>query len=794
METFDKNKSGDEIIYVKEIFQRLLKVWYWGVLFGLIGLTVAFFVNKILTPTYEISAELYAPDKNNGMGVENIFDVTGIVPRMNIQNHIGILSSYSITRQSLENLDWRVTWFEKDVFGKKDLYKYAPLRIENFNPLLNLPGIYVNVTPNGNDYCIISANDKLRMGGTEKDIQFETKYKYGDTLRNEFFSFVLNKNSGRSIDQEKKYIFVFNDFNKLARDYQRKLDISLVDPEAEIIKLKIVGNHPEREVDFLNEICDVFIKFGLNAKNRTSENTVNFIDSQLSGIVDSLQSAGRSFTNFRSRNRTIDLSQQAGLVVERLQELESEESLAKMELEYYQNLSTYLGDADRMEQVVAPSVVGVTDPVLNAMVVKLSELYSKKSTLTFSVQEKNPSLLALENEIQYTRHTLEENLKNLINNAQFQLNSLQQRKNQISSQLAQLPKTEQDLINIKRQFDLNNELYTYLLQKRAEAAITKASNVPDAQILDAARIETVIPLGPNKMLNYILGLIMGLGIPGIIMALLFHLDNTVKSKEDIIQVTSIPIIGTVGHSKRKEELPVLTEPHSGVSESFRSLRTNLEYLGKLEGNKVIAIHSNIDGEGKTFTAINLAISMAQNNKKVLLINADLRKPKINSIFKINNDYTGLSSYLINKSKIEDIAINSKIKNLTIIPSGPIPPNPAELLDNGNFEKLIHKAKEHFDCIVVDDSPASFVTDAVIVGKYADINLFVIRAEITNRDHIKMINYFRDLGTMKNLAIILNDAQSSLYGYSNYNSKGYGVYAEKKSKKNKELPVEEALSS
>ncbi len=789
----NKNIPEDDVKNFKEYLYRIKGSWYWIVIFGLLGFTAAYLINRIITPTYEASVKLYTPDENREMGIENLFQVSGLGTKTNVQNHIGILSSFSIARQTLENLDWRVNWYEDNIIGKKDLYKYSPFKIENFNPLLNLPNINVYITPNDNKYCTISADDKLMIGGIERHIQFETEYEYGDTLRNEFFNFVLNKEPGVSVEEGKKYSLVFNELNKLALRYQDRLDISLIDPDAEIIQLKLKGEQPEREADFLNELCQVFIDFGLRAKNRTSENTVNFIDAQLTGIVDSLQSAGRSFTNFRSRNRIVDLNQEAGLVVEKLEELESEESMAQMQLEYYQNLQSYLGDADKMEQVVAPSVVGVTDPVLNTMVVKLSELYSRRSTLKFSVQEKNPSLRALENEIQYTNQTLEENLKNLISNAKFQLNNLKERKNQISGQLSRLPKTEQDLINIKRQFDLNNELYTFLLQKRAEAAITKASNVPDAQILDAASLETAIPLGPNKILNYILGLLVGFGLPIFIISILFYFDNTIKSKEDIEQETSVPIIGTIGHKRKKSELVVISDPHSGVAESFRGLRTNLDYFGSQNEHKVIAVHSTISGEGKTFTAINLALSIAQNNKKVLLISADLRKPKIESIFKITDGNSGLSNYLIGRSKIEDIVINTKVKNLNLIPSGPIPPNPAELLGNGNFEKLIGKVKEHFDFIVIDDAPASMVTDPVLVGKSADVNLFVTRAEVTKRDQIRMINQFQILGTMNNLVIVLNDIQNGRSGYYNYYGKGYGIFAEKKSRNNKEILLEETTN-
>jgi tyrosine-protein kinase Etk/Wzc len=643
MPPFRKNTSEDDTIDIKDLFYRIKRSWHWIALCGLLGLMIAYFVNGILRANYEISAKLYAPNENKGVSMDQLFGAAGLPSKnpINVQNYIGILSSFSITRQTLENLDWRVSWYEASLFGDVDLYKYAPFRIESFNPLLNLPGVEVRINPIDNNTCSISVDDEIKIGGSFKKIAFETRYTYGDSLRNEYFNFVMNKEPGVTINPDKEYILMFNDLNKLAMKYQARLTIELVDVEAEIIHLKLASQQPEREADFLNELCQVFIDFGLRAKNRTSENTVNFIDAQLSGIVDSLQSTERSFTNFRSRNRTVDLNQEASLVVERLGALDSEESQAQMQLEYFQNLRSYLGDANKMESVVAPSVVGITDPVLNSMVVKLSELYSQRSTLRFSVQEKNPSLLALENEIKYTQSTLEENLRNLISNAQLQLNNLRQRKNQMSSQLAQMPQTEQDLVNIKRKFDLNNELYTFLMQKRAEAAITKASNVPDATILDPASVETALPLGPNFMLNYIIGLFLGIGLPVFLIAVLFYFDNTVKTKEDIERLTGIPVIGTLSHNRKKSDLAVLNDPHSGVTESFRGLRTNLDYFGAQNRNKIIAVHSTVPGEGKTFTAVNLAISIANNNKKVLLVCADLRKPKVETLLKIPTGNSGI---------------------------------------------------------------------------------------------------------------------------------------------------------
>ncbi len=380
----------EEVINYREIINKILNKWYLFGIFGVIGLVGAYTANKIIQPNYNIQATLYAPDNNRGSNMANIFNTVGLGNQTKIQNQIGILSSYSLTHQALNNLDWRVTWFEEILFSHKDLYLYSPFRIEEFNPLLNLPGVLVNVIPVDNESCSISVNETLRIGGVEKNIEFEHKYIYGDTLNNEYFNFVLNKESGRSHELGKSYGFVFNDMNTLANSYLKKLNISLANEEAEIIHMSVEGNQVEREVDFINELCAVFINYGLKEKNSTSENTVNFIDGQLIGIVDSLQSAGRSFTNFRSENRIVDLSQEAALIIERLEILQSEESMAKMRLEYYQNLSTYLGDADKMEQVIAPSVVGITDPALNSMVRQFKRvIYQKEYISLYSTREKS---------------------------------------------------------------------------------------------------------------------------------------------------------------------------------------------------------------------------------------------------------------------------------------------------------------------------------------------------------------------------------------------------------------------
>jgi tyrosine-protein kinase Etk/Wzc len=578
-------------------------------------------------------------------------------------------------------------------------------------------------------------DDTYTIGGNKYDIKFDSRGTYGEPFKNKDFSFIINKKYDLPEDHDEEYFFVFNDFVGLANAYRANIEISLSDAKSNLISVRLKSANALRAVDYLNTLSRVYIQFGLNEKNQASENTVQFIDSQLSGIVESLQQAGRDFTDFRTQNRIMDLSQEASLIMDRMTEVERSQSLASIRLDYYKNLLQYLGDATQMERMVAPSVVGITDPSLNAMVLSLGELYTKRNALALSVQDKNPTLIALDNEITYTQQSLQENLKSLVSNAEVEIRNLEQNKNKINAQLSKLPKTEQNMVNIKRSFDLNNELYTFLLQKRAEAAIAKASTTPDVKALDIARIENAIPVGSNQMIKLILGLLGGLAVPAVFLIISDYFDNKINKKEDIAKGTSLPLIGVIAHNRLKTEFPVLKNPHAGVTETFRSLRTNLQYLLENDKSNLIAVQSMISGEGKSFVALNLAIAFAINNKKVLVVDGDLRKPQLHYPFNSKNDI-GLSTFLMNKGTFEEVIQGSKIDHLTYVTTGPILRNTAELLDSEKLTQFIELARAKFDFIVFNNSPISIVTDGVIVGTHADCNLVILRQGFSLKSSLK----------------------------------------------------------
>ncbi|MCZ4696386.1 hypothetical protein DWB61_17140 [Ancylomarina euxinus] len=759
--------TNEDEIDLKAIFFRLLSKWHWFVLCGSLGVLLAFFFSRFSQPIYDIKSVMLVQEESNSMGVENLFEGMELGGKTNIENHIGILNSYTINLQTLENLNWRTTWYKKGTFKDTDLYKNTPFIVTE-NSQNNLADIRISITTIDNNSYHVKVDDKFNDGTTTYPIEFESIGQYGLPFKNEFFDFTLEK-KGPILPSE--YYFVFNDTELMTLDYVEKTNVSLVDKNAELIQLQMQGNTPSRVVDYLNELCNVYIQFGLKKKNQISFNTVRFIDEQIEGIVDSLRVAGKNFTDFRSKKKSIDLSHEAQLILEKVGELESEQATLNFQLDYFKNLLNYMGDADKMEKIAAPSVVGIIDPGLNAQVVKLGELYSKRSTLSYIAKEKNPSLIMLNNEIQNVINSLEENLKNLLSSAESQDRFLKNRKDQITMRLAGLPETEQEMVNIKRRFDLNNELYTFLLKKRAEAAITTASNISDAQVIDVARVRTAKKVGPKTLLTIVVGLMLGLMLPLFFILIKDVFNDSIKSKEDLEGLTTLPVIGEIAHNNYKNELAILEHPRSGLAESYRGLRTNLQYLFKGDLQKVIAIHSMIPGEGKTFNSVNIATIIAMDNKKVLLVGCDLRKPRLHDIFGISNS-KGLSTYLIGQHTLNEVVNQSQINNLHFVNSGPIPPNPAELLGNEDFQTFINEAKKEYDYIVLDNAPVTLVTDGKLTGKYADANLFVLRQGYSRRDQIKFINQLAQNDEINHVGMILNDAIHNGHGNS-YGSYGYG---------------------
>jgi len=764
-------QNTEETIDVKELFFKFLGKWHWFVLFGFAGISLAYIYIKYQTPVYQVSSSvLIKEEKNNGVGLEKMFDGFNMGGNTKLENHIAVIESYSINNQVITNLNLSVSWFKKGIFIDKELYKQEPCQVLFREDETNITDIQISFTPLTKETFKISASGEAIFNGARQEVKLDQEGRYGEAISHPQFHFTLLKKG--EILTEDQYYFTFNNLNRLTLDYVAGLKAEPSSKQSDIINLELKGTVAEKASDYLNELNRVFIRYGLNQKNQISKNTVEFIDSQLSGITESLNKSGQSFTDFKSRNRMVDVENEAAIISDKVKQVEQEKTLVDMQLEYYRNTKKYLDDPSRIKKMVSPSVVGIEDPLLGETIAKLGDLYQKREVLSFSVKENNPGLMIIDKEIELTRKNLEENLNNLIHNTEISQKYINDRIGTIDKRMATLPQTEQEFINIKRQFDINSTLYTFLLQKRAESEITTASNVPDAYVIDKARVETSLKVFPKNALNYLIGLILGILLPMIWFMLTDFFDDSITDITMIEKGYSLNIVGSIAHNHHETDLPVKEFPRSSITESFRGLRTNLQFLLSEPGQKVISIHSTIPSEGKSFISLNLAAVMAMNNKKIILVGCDMRKPKLEKMLNLNNE-AGLSTLLIGQHHLEECVQETVVNNLFVITSGPIPPNPAELLDTKKWVDFIEQLKEQYDYIILDNAPLSMVTDGFITGKISNTNLIILRLNSSHRDEIRFVNDIAQKGTLKNVGLIVNDVQASSYGYGRRYSYGYG---------------------
>ena len=770
-----KENGQDEELDIKKIIFLLLRQWHWLLLFAFLGLGGGYIYSKLTKPTYSISSSILIPEKSSGMDMKDLFE--GALMDQNntkINNQIEILKSSFTINQTLQNLNWHTSWYKKNIFLWNGIYKHEPFDVQEPQGFVNPTGVKVYITPESNNSYAISVDGQYTQGNTLIDIFFKSQGEFGQPFQNEYFNFTLLKKIANSNSYEGEFYFVFNDQMKMVRAYQKRLDASVKDVKSDIVVCTIQGEEPQKEGDFLNELVQVYIDQKMNIQNEAQRRSLEFINAQLSGISDSLDRAGTKYTEFRSNNNIIDLGEEGTLVMTNLKEIETERAKSQIQLDYFRNVLAYLEKSGDLTKLVSPSVVGIEDVSLNALVLKLGELFNRRQVLSFTAKANNPTLIMLDKELTETRTRLNENLRNLIENATKSINSLKDRQANIGLKLNKLPEKEQKMINIQRQFTLTNEIYTFLLQKRAETNIALASSISDVLIIETADPATATRIGLTTKMILPIGLILGLSLPILFLLLVNFFDNRIRTQEDVENNTQLPIVGNIMHSTDRSDLSVFENPKSTISESFRDLRTNLEFMLTGDKAKVISMHSTNPGEGKSYNASNLATILAMNEKKVLLIGADMRKPKLHKTFNIDNKQ-GLSTYLIGYDTFEQIVFPTAIPNLSVMTSGPIPPNPAEILSKPALKSMLDKARSQFDYIVIDNAPVALVTDGIIVSRLSDLNIFILRFGVSHKHQLEMINQFASSKKVTDIGIIVNDIKANSFGNTYYKYYQYEAY-------------------
>jgi tyrosine-protein kinase Etk/Wzc len=770
-----KFHDRNEDIDLRHYFGIFLSNWYWFAASLFIAVTIAYGINKYSEKLYTVSASLLISSEQGGS------DMTGvdkIIPggnffntQQNIENEMGILKSYSLNKRVMERLrDFHITVIEKGRRGiaQRRHYKTEPFIVLYDSGYIQPEGIplTIKILPN-RKYSLEIESYKI---GKEE-------YPFGKRFREAGFDFTINLRDSLRYkydpDAPSRFVFWFNHPADLANEYRNKLVISPLKENASMVTLSVSGRVPFQEAEYLNKLMEEYKQQGLDYKNQTAEKTMDFIDRQLKSISQSLDTAESNMEKFRTANKLIDLSSEGTNIKDKLISVYNEKTSVSLQKKYYEYLADYLISKNESGEIISPSIMGITDPLLMKLVNDLASLQIEKKKLNYSISKDQPLIGFAQTGIEDARKALSENIKNNLLNTDRILADIDSRIASVEKEMNGLPATERGFIKIQRTYELNNTVYTYMLQKRSEASIAKASNVSGNRVIDEANAYNAGMIKPTPKKNYLFALALGLLIPGLYIYLIDRFHNKILDKKDIEAGTQVPIIGFVGHNTTKDEIPIVTRPGTSLSESFRSIRTNMKYYMNGESKAVISITSTISGEGKTFISVNLAAALSMLGKKTLMIGMDLRKPKLDRIFDADRT-AGLSTYLIGQTSFEDLIKKTDIENLYYVPSGPVPPNPTELLETEGMRLFIERVKKDFDFVVLDTPPVGIVSDALLLGSFADINMFIIRQRYSFKNTLEYIQNIYTKKEMKNLAIVVNDIHIS--GYYGYGLRyGYGFY-------------------
>jgi capsular exopolysaccharide synthesis family protein len=603
-------------------------------------------------------------------------------------------------------------------------------------------------------------------------LKIDTICKFNETVRSQNFQFSISRNKDFHYSTAKnEYLLYFEFYHQdlLSQKYLKQLKVEPVSAKSSLIKVSFQGENIYLTIDFLNSYLQAYLDEDLAKKNKIALSTINFIDSQISEISDSLGKSESKLKDYRSVNQVTNLSYQGQQALEQMTKIESEKSTLLVQERYYKYILDYFDKNKDVAGLAPPSSANVVDPLMTTLVTELLSLNAQKASILTNNSEKNLFLGQIENKIKTQKQAIIENVTNSLNTLNLTQNELNYRAEKLSGDISKLPRTELNMVSMQRKFNLSDAIYTFLLQKRSEAAITRASNIPDYEIMEPARETSRTILSPRTLINYLVAIFLAFLGPSLFIILKNYFNEKITSISDVQHLLERPVFGIIYNNSFKTEAVVPEFPGSSIAESFRNLRSNLFLRLRLIQSKVLLVTSAQPRDGKSFIAFNLAASIASVGYKTIIIDCDLRRPTLHLKFKENNS-TGLSVYMARQASKEDIILETSIPNLSFIPAGPQLPNPSELMESGILDDIISYLKSKYEYIILDTTPAGIVADAFLMMKHASEILLVCRNDYTRKDVFSEVISNLQTNNFNNYEIVFNDLdlkRSKIGAYNSY---------------------------
>lgn len=757
-------------------FFRLLSYWWLFILcVGIAWFFAATYI-KNATPLYSTSATLLIKDAGSGGGISEsqILLAEGLLGGgKSLDNEIQILRSLTIMEKVVEKLQANIEYFSEIDSKRKELYSNSPIVLDSFSFNKDYPyGLGLNIE------VLDSTQFKLRFYANEEGYIAT----FGKFFNTKVGLFRISRRAGQSAPKGNHTIFI-RPKEFAAFGLRSRVEIKRVGSQhaSGILSLQMTDAIPKRAADVVNMLIEVYNEEEVNDKNQILLSTLEFIDERVKMLTGELDDVEGGIQRFKSQNEIItgDAASSRGFV---MGEIRSQiEKLSEMEVkkEVLRSLETLLRNNPGNSDLIPANLIA-DNPVLGSLVGQYNTTFLERERLAKSASAENPSLIALEKQLSDIRNLILESLQNLQLDLNIPMRVVQSKIDGLQQNLSSVPSIDKKLLEQMRTQSIKENLFLFLLRKREETALSKAVTSPNTRMVDSARVPK-FSIYPQKKLIHISAVGLGLIIPMIIVTILGFFETKVRNEDTITRLTSIPILGRIAFSKKGEDIVIKKGTRTAIAEMFRLLRTNLNYLNIKRETQVLLITSSVSGEGKSFIGLNLAMTIALSGKKVVLLGLDLRKPKMHKYLGAENG-AGMTNYLISQSELPDVLqVYSENPNLSYITSGPIPPNPAELILSERMDELIEKLKADFDYVVIDSPPIGLVSDALLMRKFATNILVVVRQKYTKKRMLRDLETLYQNKELEGAGLVFNAVKQgrSYYGYGGgyYYGYGKGYYVE-----------------
>lgn len=777
-----KDKLGEqseEQVNIQELLFRYLIHWPWFVVSIIICIACAWGYLRLTTPIYNISATVLIKDEKKGGGASMSSDLEkmgleGFVSSSsNVDNEIEVLRSKSLAREVVNNLGLFVTYMDEDEFPSKELYHTSPVLVSlTHQEADKLPGrmeINMILQPTG------ALGVQITVGEKEYRKQFDKLPAVFPTDEGTIAFFANNDTLSavcpENITKERHITAFINRPFSVLKEYVNSLSIAPTSKTTSVVVISLENTNTRRGRDYINKLLEMYNINANNDKNEVAQKTAEFIDERIGIISKELGSTEQDLENFKRSAGITDLSSEAQIALTGNAEYEKKRVENQTQINLVMDLQRYMKGN---EYEVLPSNIGLQDAASAGAIDRYNQMLVERKRLLRTSTENNPTIINLDTSIRAMRTNVQATLDATLKGLQITKEDLAREASRYSRRINDAPTQERQFVSIARQQEIKSGLYLMLLQKREENAITLAATANNAKIIDEALADDN-PISPKKTIVYLAALVLGVGLPVGVIYLIGLTKFKIEGRADVEKLTSLPVVGDIPLADEKTgSIAVFENQNNLMSETFRNVRTNLQFMLE-NGKNVILVTSTISGEGKSFISANLAISLSLLGKKVVIVGLDIRKPGLNKVFNIPKKEHGITQYLTNTTaNLMDFVQPSDInKNLFILPGGTVPPNPTELLARGGLEKAIETLKANFDYVILDTAPVGMVTDTLLIGRVADLSVYVCRADYTHKAEFTLINELAENNKLPNLCIAVNglDLNSRKYGYYY----GYGKY-------------------